>query len=753
MNDTATTTYKIYTSKTSDNAADAAYSNITPSKVITTTPDISGSRYEGDAALDWSMSGQATSGLTDGNYRLRVEVRDITGSTRVKTQYLYIDNTAPTLTVTQPTASQTVKGDLFTISGTASDAAGGGFSGNCVNIRIYDGVTLKREWNVGLSGPNWSQGWTLAPDMTDNFFVAQNRIVRVKLTDKAGNTHQVADITVTKGAPPSWPIFTANGSSSAFNNATFKSVYSSSVGAGDDLFMIKGTNSDFTTRIDDGVAFTDTNLIVKGYRQSDGVLVDKDNLGALATKKLNPNTGTQVGQSSTYSYASLPDGEYSYRVQLYQAAAEINMQKYFIVDNTRPNLWVKKIESVDYVKDGSTKLGHIDMNEDFSASGYTTGTDGETNITGADMVSGVVKFYIKVKDNYRLKNIKVKMTDFNFGSGSGADFTLASRDGTDNWTIASQRGTMGSGVASVDYMKVTKVAETLEKNIDYIYLTLEFNTAYLTNVAGLNKHIEFVAEDWVGNLTDYTGGSYQKNTGTYISTNFDTAVNKDVALSLNNAKRVKFVLDVVPYISRITTSLDSAFSSKPSVFNRSALGWYPVRENEIINIYGFNFNGASTVADIGGNLPATSLLNNVTYNSKQYRIVSVGTTNFTTLGAASNTVGLVFTKNMTAGSGTGVVNAVLSVTNVVTNTQIRADLGVHSVSGELTLRVNNILSTNNYNSNSIVENQEPNSINNDNLNDDRSLSVWKSSDVVTIGYKIPKYESIKWCWTRGWLYL
>jgi len=51
-------------------------------------------------------------------------------------------------------------------------------------------------------------------------------------------------------------------------------------------------------------------------------------------------------------------------------------------------------------------------------------------------------------------------------------------------------------------------------------------------------------------------------------------------------------------------------------------------------------------------LPVTS-----TANSGSYKIVSIGTTDFTAIGAASNTVGLVFTANSSApGTGTGVVS-------------------------------------------------------------------------------------------------
>jgi len=514
----------------------------------------------------------------------------------------------------------------------------------------------------------------LAPDATDNFLQDQTRVVRVTLTDKAGNTLQLGDISVTKGPPPTWPTFTANGGSTAFNNATFKGKYSSTIGLGDDLFMISGTDSVFTTRIEDTVAFTDAKLIVTGYRQSDGVLLNSGNTPVLADKTLNPSTGTAVGQNVAYTYSGLQDGEYSYRVQLFQNAAEINMQKYFIVDNTRPNIWVKKIEADDYLKDGDTKLGHIDMNEDFSATGYTTGIDTETNITGADMVSGVVKFHVKVKDNYRLKNVKVKMTDYYFGTGTrvdGEEFTLASRDATDNWIIPAQRGSITAGVASADYLKVTKVPanETLEKSVDYIYLTLEFNTAHLTNVAGLDKDIEFTAEDWVGNISDYTGGSYTKNTGTITSTQFygsEPTVTKDTVLSVNNAKAVKFVLDVVPYITDVIGELESGTRR---VIRRSATGAYPVKRGNPITIKGFN------LSPVGVDNPAINIAGTVTGKD------GTGSVNFTVGGAA--------------------------------------------VSGELRVTNNSFVSTNNVNNNNVESNQEPETYR-PLINDDRYLFVWSN---------------------------
>ncbi|HPY88822.1 MAG TPA: hypothetical protein PLG34_12655, partial [Spirochaetota bacterium] len=596
-------TQKIYTSKTSDTVADPMYNDKEPVKVINTAPDISVSPTGTEAPVAWGFNLPQTIDLSDGNYMIMVEVRDKTGSTARKRQYVYLDKSAPTLVVNQPTNNQVVKGDLFVISGTASDAAGGGFNAGCVNIKILDATSdaLKREWNTSLdSSNNWTQDWSLIPDASDAFNVGQSRKVRVTLTDKAGNTHQLGDITVTKGDPPSWPTFTANGSSTSFNNATFKSKYTT-IGASDPLFMIRGATSTFQTKITDGVNFTGAELKVTGYRQSDGAYLSSATPGfgtLLATKTLNPNTGASVGQSSSYSYAGLPDGEYEYKVELHQEAALINMRKYFIVDNTRPNIWVKKIENTDYVLDGAAKLGHVDRNEDFSAAGYTTGTDAETGIVGADMVSGVIRFHIKAKDNYRLKRIRAKMTDLAFiGALDGGYYTLAYRDNTDNWTVAAQRGSITSGVATRDYMKVTNVTgSVIGHNYDYVYLIVEFNTAQLTNVAGLNKHLEIVAEDWVGNLTDYTGGARPKNTGTISDSLFYGAgteiITKDSNLSDDNAKAVKFVLDVVPYITEIETA-DRLNGGLKSNNIRSASGKYSIIQGSsgsFITVRGYNLN-------------------------------------------------------------------------------------------------------------------------------------------------------------------
>ncbi|UTC49774.1 Ig-like domain repeat protein [Treponema sp. OMZ 855] len=58
-----------------------------------------------------------------------------------------------------------------------------------------------------------------------------------------------------------------------------------------------------------------------------------------------------------------------------------------------------------------------------------------------------------------------------------------------------------------------------------------------------------------------------------------------------NSNNTAFAVNIVPYITKVTTKL-SDLSSNASVYNRTALGKYPVADAEEITIEGFNLSGA-----------------------------------------------------------------------------------------------------------------------------------------------------------------
>ena len=56
--------------------------------------------------------------------------------------------------------------------------------------------------------------------------------------------------------------------------------------------------------------------------------------------------------------------------------------------------------------------------------------------------------------------------------------------------------------------------------------------------------------------------------------------------------RPTYKVDIVPYITEISTALSSLKKNNPSVYNRTALGHYPVSAAETVTITGFNLTDA-----------------------------------------------------------------------------------------------------------------------------------------------------------------
>ena len=157
----------------------------------------------------------------------------------------------------------------------------------------------------------------------------------------------------------------------------------------------------------------------------------------------------------------------------------------------------------------------------------------------------------------------------------------------------------------------------------------------------------------------------------------------DSAGGASGTTRQTIWVNIVPYITKIETPLSQTFSPAPSAFNRSARGWYPVRENNIITIRGFNLGGGTGVAATAVTLNGTTIARPVDgshpADTSALRTLSIGTT------AASGP--LVVT--VTPAGGTG------------------------------------ITSINNRNHETAHYNLEPNNVNNNTLTDDRFIYVWR----------------------------
>ncbi|OHD78952.1 MAG: hypothetical protein A2355_08930 [Spirochaetes bacterium RIFOXYB1_FULL_32_8] len=350
---------------------------------------------------------------------------------------------------------------------------------------------------------------------------------------------------------------------SGLNYATFTGLYPKVSSAGE-IFLMRNNGSNqiaFATDIYDTDGFSDADLYISGSKQSDG--------GVIAETTQSYSTSVHANTvGGTNTFTSLTDGEYEYRSLVKQDAdaIEINLKKYFIVDNQRPHVWLEKLKDTDFVT-ATVAKGHVDT--------------GLTANGTADDVSGVVKFYVNAFDNYLLKEIRVQCTTL---SGISTWKTLATRSAAGVWTFSDYNGGTANNIDDTGYWAAFEESKSLASDADKLRLRLEINTAQVTNVARLANTLEFSAIDWAGNEVDLA---------TYSDEQATTPVFSAASPNSGYQKSVRKMLDVVPYITEITTSLTAAFAKD---FARSASGKYPVLIDTInatyeqVTVNGFNLN-------------------------------------------------------------------------------------------------------------------------------------------------------------------
>jgi hypothetical protein len=544
--DDGVTTYATYSTE-SDGSVE-----ITPAPALPTS---------NSSNVTFTLAAQNTAlinGGQDNNYLMVLEVRDKVGVTTTKKQYVFIDNTLPVLTVTQPTNALAVTGD-FNIYGTVSDL--GGFASNSIKIEImYLGSPTASTWTTTPSSGNWNKWW-------DTSSPANFDAVRITATDKAMNQSIVTRSISKDPTPPSFSSFTANASALDTDYSAFTALYPEFTTTR--VYFTKGATTTFTNTITDNDAFSGAGIYVTGTRQSGlphSELYQTMNPASDAAAPYN------VGEVGSYVYNALPDGEYTYRAQVYQqsGAVEVNLRKHFIVDNTKPHIWMLDMQNYDFVGYGtSTSYGHID-----------TGLNSNGSATGYDDVSGVVTLYIKAFDNYLLNTIQARLTTYDFGSGSGSWHTLLSRSASGTWNTPASRGVLGD----VNYFKVTILGQEMIADRDYVYLKLDINTAGITNVAGLDKLFELRDFDMAGNESVAGDAS--------VSSEVPIAGEPNPSALTPNASYQKWVrkgLDIVPYIKSIVRSVGASNTM------RTKYGKFIVREGETnLTVNGYNLAETGT---------------------------------------------------------------------------------------------------------------------------------------------------------------
>lgn len=298
-----------------------------------------------------------------------------------------------------------------------------------------------------------------------------------------------------------------------------------------------------------------------------------------------------------------------------------------------PFYWNSKDSNSVFYKDGSAK-GHIELEDDWkNAAGYDSdATSGEYD--GDPKVSGTIKIEGTASDNAMLKELYLTVPGLITEKLVGE---YVQDETTKAWSWNEKGDLDTDGFAC-------QIENTKFDNSGHsIKWTVTVDTERVTNVAALDVSVQAKAND---------RGKLQYNSG-ILSYAARTEAGKE-----SSATSESYKMDVVPYITGISTSLSSLKKSNPSVNNRTALGHYPVSSSENVTITGFNLKGATisdsatkantvTLADSGSSISVASFtsgkikatVNGISSLNNDNSNDSSGTYSLSEIGATIGTTG------------------------------------------------------------------------------------------------------------------
>ena len=290
-----------------------------------------------------------------------------------------------------------------------------------------------------------------------------------------------------------------------------------------------------------------------------------------------------------------------------------------VVDNTAPAVQIDpfywRSAGDNSLFGNSSANGHIELEADWTAksgetyltpgySKYKAGTEGYTGKEYDEdpKVSGKISIRGSAIDNTRLTEIWAHIDDFAFtGSDTSDEFGF----GLDGTASKTEKGTYyklaeysvdssgaaswtGSGDANLTSGWQFTATGSAGQDGHSITWQLDLDTSKITNAAGADKNIRIIA-------VDGRQSSGQNKVRNASSESAKAAGESGTGyLQPNNPA---YQVDVVPYVTGVETTLTSLKRKNPSVFNRTALGHYPVAADETITFSGFNL-GATTTLDV-----------------------------------------------------------------------------------------------------------------------------------------------------------
>lgn len=373
-----------------------------------------------------------------------------------------------------------------------------------------------------------------------------------------------------------------------------------------------------------------------------------------------------------------------------------------LLDSTPPTIsmipfyWKNNVDNSIY-KTGSSKIlnGHIELEDDWlGAAGYDSNAiNGEYD--SDPKVSGTIVLEGTSNDNVRLNKLFIKIPGYtdsmgDDGTANSGKMLMAYRDSNGTWK--------SNGNLSDDGWVWTQVGDEVFDAVagNTVNWSFIWNTAKtISTVAKADVEIQIFAQD-MGPVS-----SVEADGTVSFGTALMSAPSTEQTTKAENTARYK--VDVVPYITELTTTLSKIERKNHSVYGRTATGKYPVyyytkdstgsASSETVGVEGFNLTGGTVTLERTGSTLETPLTT---------------------------------TASLTAGSD-----------------GLKFEIPANAKTGKLSVTVNELVTLNNVNAtdskgsfedltdaSSLYDNYKhyynrcPNNVNNDLLNDDVEVAIW-----------------------------
>ncbi len=358
---------------------------------------------------------------------------------------------------------------------------------------------------------------------------------------------------------------------------------------------------------------------------SPNVVIEPFRWAGAGSSSANAQNTTEVVRKFKYSTVKGNSGYNRYDFYTDEACTVLLTQENAPADDAYETTYVyaKESVSINSLYGNLASNGHIELSGDlpdaFTANNNDKSKDRDPKVSGKITFSGTAYDNVSLSSLWfsfdGLTPTSYYSTTDKYGtSGKKTGVTVATGVTKDFYQAAYYTpgtGWQKAGSTIANGWEFTVQDEYFNQYGHRVRWTLSIDTSKIAGVAGTEKTLYMLAVDHNAETTATTKVS--------AFTAADTDSLKTADDGTNNVPSYK--VDVVPYVSKVYTKLAKNKNSNWSVYNRTALGHYPVQSvvsniddsikmkttsSEDVTLYGFNLNHSSAAFTSGGKSFATT---------------------------------------------------------------------------------------------------------------------------------------------------